>query len=84
MWSSQVKGIPFLVFDVGGVLEMFDQATNQAAVIADPSIKALHGKLKSASLSQHSPPLCAIVRWGCRVGGGGRSVVVHLGYLTHV
>jgi len=45
--AAQVKGIPFVVFDVGGVLEMFDQESNQAAVILKPSIKSLYGKLKS-------------------------------------
>lgn len=43
----QVKGIPFLVFDVGGVLEMFDQNINPEAVVWEPTIDALYAKLHS-------------------------------------
>lgn len=42
----QVKGIPFLAMDAGGVLEMFDPETNGQAVIPEPTINALHFKIK--------------------------------------
>lgn len=45
LWQ-QVKGIPFLAFDAGGVLEMFNQTANEDAVILEPSISALYTKIK--------------------------------------
>lgn len=50
LWQ-QVKGIPFLAFDAGGVLEMFDQTANEDAVILEPSISALYTKIKGEALS---------------------------------
>lgn len=46
----QVKGIPFLVFDVGGVLEMFDPSQNREAVVWEPTLDALYAKLQSEAL----------------------------------
>ena len=48
---QQVKGIPFLAFDAGGVLEMFDQTANEDAVILEPGISALYTKIKGESCS---------------------------------
>ena len=47
----QVKGIPFLVFDVGGVLEMFDEADNTDAVVKEPTIDSLYAKLHGEVLA---------------------------------
>ena len=47
----QVKGIPFLVFDVGGVLEMFDEADNTDAVVKEPTLDSLYSKLHGEILA---------------------------------
>lgn len=43
----QVKGIPFLVFDAGGVLEMFDPKEFSDNVVFEPTLAALKRKLSS-------------------------------------
>lgn len=43
----QVKGIPFLVFDAGGVLEMFDSKEFSDNVVFEPTLAALRRKLSS-------------------------------------
>ena len=43
----QVKGIPFLVFDAGGVLEMFDSKEFSDNVVFEPTLAALKRKLSS-------------------------------------
>ena len=43
----QVKGIPFLVFDAGGVLEMFDSKAFADNVVFEPTLAALKRKLSS-------------------------------------
>ncbi len=56
-----MKGIPFLAFDAGGVLEMFDQASNENAVILEPSISALYDKIKGGADSHEPlPPVTSI------------------------
>ncbi len=47
MGRSQVKGIPFLVFDAGGVLEMFDPREFSDNVVFEPTLAALKHKLSS-------------------------------------
>lgn len=42
----QVKGIPFLAFDAGGVLEMFDGKIHKDNVVLEPTLAALTAKLK--------------------------------------
>ena len=42
---AQVKGIPFLAFDAGGVLEMFDGKLHKDNVVLDPTLAALSEKL---------------------------------------
>lgn len=49
----QVKGIPFLVFDVGGVLEMLDPEVNKETIVYEPTVDALYASLESES-SVHS------------------------------
>jgi hypothetical protein len=46
-----VKGIPFVVFDAGGVLEMFDHRTHPDNVVFEPTLEALAYRLNSVSLS---------------------------------
>ncbi len=41
----QVKGIPFLAFDAGGVLEMFSGKVHQDNVVLEPTLAALTSKL---------------------------------------
>ena len=41
----QVKGIPFLAFDAGGVLEMFDPKEFSDNVVFEPTLAALKRKL---------------------------------------
>ena len=43
----QVKGIPFLAFDAGGVLEMFDPKEFSDNVVFEPTLAALKRKLSS-------------------------------------
>ena len=43
----QVKGIPFLAFDAGGVLEMFDSKEFSDNVVFEPTLAALKRKLSS-------------------------------------
>ena len=58
----QVKGIPFLVFDAGGVLEMFDPKEFEDNVVFEPTLAALkrklsyvvqHGRIKTVELANH-------------------------------
>ena len=42
-----MKGIPFLVFDAGGVLEMFDPKEFSDNVVFEPTLAALKRKLSS-------------------------------------
>ncbi len=46
-----MKGIPFVVFDAGGVLEMFDHRTHPDNVVFEPTLEALAYRLNSVSLS---------------------------------
>jgi hypothetical protein len=41
----QVKGIPFVVFDAGGVLEMFDHRQHPDNVVFEPTLEALASRL---------------------------------------
>ena len=41
----QVKQIPLVVFDVGGIYEMMDFVSNPDAVVLDPTINGLAAKL---------------------------------------
>lgn len=59
---SQVKGIPFLVFDAGGVLEMFDPKEFEDNVVFEPTLAALkrklahvveRGRIKTVQLAEH-------------------------------
>ena len=51
----QVKGIPFLAFDAGGVLEMFNGKTHKDNVVLEPTLAALTAKLKEVCpLDQNS------------------------------
>ena len=43
--ALQVKGIPFLAFDAGGVLEMFDPKEFSDNVVFEPTLAALKRKL---------------------------------------
>ncbi|KAK9805857.1 hypothetical protein WJX73_008965 [Symbiochloris irregularis] len=43
--EAAVKGIPFLVFDVGGTLEMFNGKAHPQNVVLEPSLEALTAKL---------------------------------------
>ena len=47
----QVKGIPFLAFDAGGVLELFSGKIYKSNVIFDPTIEALTDKLNEVRMS---------------------------------
>jgi hypothetical protein len=58
----QVKGIPFLAFDAGGVLEMFDPKEFEDNVVFEPTLAALkrklahvvsHGRIKTVQLAEH-------------------------------
>lgn len=58
----QVKGIPFLVFDAGGVLEMFDSKEFSDNVVFEPTLAALkrklahvveRGRIKTVQLAEH-------------------------------
>ena len=57
-----MKGIPFLVFDAGGVLEMFDPREFEDNVVFEPTLAALkrklahvvnHGRIKTVELAEH-------------------------------
>lgn len=50
----QTRGIPFLVFDVGGVLEMLDEQANSDSVILQLTTEALYSKVNG----QSSPRSC--------------------------
>jgi hypothetical protein len=52
----QVKGVPFLVFDAGGVLEMFDPKEFKDNVVFEPTLAAL--KTGSRVLGFHGSGLC--------------------------
>lgn len=45
----QVKGIPFVVFDAGGVLEMFDHRQHPDNVVFEPTLEALSARLNGVS-----------------------------------
>jgi len=45
----QVKGIPFLAFDAGGVLEMFNGKIHKDNVVLEPTLAALTAKLTEVS-----------------------------------
>ena len=51
----QVKGIPFLAFDAGGVLELFSGKIYKSNVIFDPTIEALTEKLNEVRTSPLKP-----------------------------
>ncbi len=55
----QVKGIPFLVFDAGGVLEMFDPKEFSDNVVFEPTLAALKRKLSSVVSPNASFISCA-------------------------
>lgn len=44
-WLLQVKAIPFLTFDAGGVLELFDHERYDEVVVRDATADALAQKL---------------------------------------
>ena len=46
----QVKGIPFLAFDAGGVLEMFNGKVHKDNVVLEPTLAALTEKLNAVRL----------------------------------
>ena len=49
-----MKGIPFLVFDAGGVLEMFDPKEFEDNVVFEPTLAALKRKLSQVRVgSRH-------------------------------
>ena len=50
---AQVKGIPFLVFDAGGVLEMFSGKLHPQNVIREPTLEALTEKLTEVHTAAH-------------------------------
>ena len=45
--ALQEKGIPFLAFDAGGVLEMFDPKEFSDNVVFEPTLAALKRKLSA-------------------------------------
>ena len=47
----QLKGLPFVVFDQGGVMEMIDNKGTAGNVILEPTADALYSKLSSEALS---------------------------------
>lgn len=49
--QMQVKGIPFLAFDAGGVLEMFDGKIHRDNVVFEPTLAALSAKLSEVGSS---------------------------------
>lgn len=49
MAAAQVKGIPFLAFDAGGVLEMFSGKVYGSNVMFEPTIEALTSKLNEVT-----------------------------------
>lgn len=61
---AQVKGIPFVAFDAGGVLEMFSGKQHPDNVVLEPTLDALTSKLRhvrsalfaSAAYAQRVPP----------------------------
>ena len=46
----QLKGLPFVVFDQGGVMEMIDNKGTAGNVILEPTADALYSKLSSEPL----------------------------------
>ena len=62
----QSRGIPFLVFDVGGVLEMFDPRENKGIVVWEPTAEALTAKLSSANPNHCSPIHYLFVTFICK------------------
>ena len=54
--ALQVKGIPFLAFDAGGVLEMFDPKEFSDNVVFEPTLAALKRKLSSVVSACLDPP----------------------------
>ena len=46
--AVQVKGIPFVVCDVGGIAEMMDMSAGSANIISETSTDALYKKLDGA------------------------------------
>ena len=42
----QVKGIPTLVFDVGGIHEMLDFQSHGDVIVQDPSVEGLAAKIQ--------------------------------------
>lgn len=57
-----MKGIPFLAFDAGGVLEMFNGKTHKDNVVLEPTLAALTAKLKEVSFKLHELCLAALAR----------------------
>ena len=51
--ALQVKQIPLVAFDVGGIYEMLDFDANAEAVVLEPTLKGLTAKLTGLNL----PPL---------------------------
>lgn len=46
---GQVKGIPFIVFDVGGVMEMLDPVLDASLIIGRPDLDVLSQKLEGVA-----------------------------------
>ena len=45
---AQVKGIPFLAFDAGGVLELFDHHQYPDNIVWDPTAEGLSQRIAEA------------------------------------
>ena len=54
LWGLQVKGIPFLAFDAGGVLELFDHHEYPDNIVWDPTAEGL-----SQRIAEVRAPGCA-------------------------
>ena len=51
----QVKGVPLIAFDVGGVGEMLHYSEHEDVIVMDSSAKSLASKLQGEGLSSSSP-----------------------------
>ena len=59
----QLKGLPFVVFDQGGVMEMIDNKGMAGNVILEPTADALYTKL--SGMHPYSSSVSGAARWGC-------------------
>ena len=72
-----MKGIPFIVFDVGGVLEMFDYKLHRENVVLDPTIDALTARVKGRQHLLASIAVCALLF----IGADPDSLILPFWYL---